>query len=485
MKPCVVVSAPSSSTGKTTVVCAILQLLCRRFKNVAAVKVGPDFIDPLFHRYIGGVRSGNIDLFFTEDKRAVDVFGRTTADSDFVVVEGAMGYYDGSSFGSDKASTFDVAKTLGAPVVLVLDVKGKALSLCAEINGFAAFRDQDGNRSMIRGVVLNRCSKMLYERLAPVIKSECGVEVLGYLEQNPEFEIPSRHLGLMTPESMTGLKEKLAVLCYFAEKTLDIDGIISLANAANYLESARIERKEPPLVKIAVARDEAFCFYYNENLALLEECGAELCFFSPLKNEPVPAGASALYIGGGYPQLFPTELTESRIAAASIKAFARRGCPVFAECGGFLYLQLLGLLHGSFENKKHLVRFGYIELTCTEDNFLCKRGDKIRGHEFHYFDTTENGEAFEAVKPDGRNWKCIQVSAPVDTMRAACCSGKPLFDKNIVAGFPHLYFPSNPDIARNFVNAAIAFDSYKTVAGGCGGCSKCASCPSAGSCKKD
>ena len=212
-----------------------------------------------------------------------------------------------------------------------------------------------------------------------------------------------------------------------------------------------------PTVRIAVAQDEAFCFYYRENTDLLKVCGAEIVPFSPLRDQSVPPNCHALYLGGGYPELFPVQLAENTAMLQSVRAFCRSGAPVFAECGGFLYLKLAGILAGTFQNTGHLVRFGYVTLTANEDTLLCKKGDTIRAHEFHYFDTSHNGKAFTAEKTNGRQWQCIESTVAVAEMHAVGCKKNALGAgelPNIVAGFPHLYFPSNPDFARNFVDAA-------------------------------
>ncbi|WP_191013714.1 cobyrinate a,c-diamide synthase [Treponema zioleckii] len=442
MIPSVLISAPTSSAGKTTLTCAFASFLKKNGHSPAVLKVGPDYIDPLFHSEISESLTGNLDLFFTPPQTVKNIFLRDTKDADFAIVEGAMGLFDGEGGSSVRASAFDVASVLGLPIVLVVDAAKKSLSLCAEIFGIIKFAEEESVKNqlslpqkkspIIAGVILNRASKTTYELLAPQIKKLCGLEVFGYLEDNPDFFVGSRHLGLVTPSDVEGIKEKILNLASSAEKTIDFKRIIDFAKKNT--ESSEdfcapsfcsvFESENSPackVVRIAVPRDRAFCFYYRENLSLLESFGAELCYFSPLKNEPLPKNCSGLYIGGGYPELFPAELSENKISANSVRAFCRSGAPVFAECGGFLYLQLLGLLPGSFENKNHLVRFGYVELVCNEDNFLLKKGEKIRGHEFHYFDTTQNGAAFTAKKVNGKTWECIQVASPLQVMRPSCC----------------------------------------------------------------
>ncbi|MCR5725536.1 MAG: cobyrinate a,c-diamide synthase [Treponema sp.] len=473
--PRIVISAPSSSSGKTTVVCALLQLL----ENCAAVKFGPDFIDPLFHSQVLNRPVGNIDLFFTDEERARQIFVHDTKGASFAVCEGAMGYYDGLG-GGIEASTYHASKALSCPVILVVDARGKSLSVCAEINGFASFREQNGDRSGIRGVILNRCSSGLYKTLSPMIEKECGIPAVGYLEENGVFAIKSRHLGLVTPDAVEDVQKKVELLADAFKKSVDVEKIRQIAlSSAPFYTSGMFDLMSDCIQKdttacIAYARDEAFCFYYRENLDLLASLGAKLIPFSPLHDSEVPEEASALYIGGGYPELFPLELSENTSMMASVRAFCRRGLPVVAECGGFMYLQLVGILPGTFHNTGKLVRFGYCTIKANEDTLLCKKGDVIRAHEFHYFDTTDNGSSCTASKANGKSWPCIKNTVPVPAMPASPCSAGQKRLPSVFAGFPHLYFPGNPDFARAFVERAALAAKQNAFRGGDG--SRCQGC---------
>ncbi len=466
------------------VTCALLGLL----PNAAGIKCGPDFIDPLFHAQVLKKKTGNVDLFFTDADRVRSIFVHDTKNADFVVCEGSMGFYDGAG-GGQAASAYECACALDCPVIFVVDVKGKSLSVCAEIKGYVAFRERNGDHSGICGVILNRCSKALYESLAPVIEKECGIRPLGFLEEHEDFALESRYLGLVTPDSVCDLQKKMDALFRATEKSIAIEEIKEIARSAAPLEAddslfgegqADSDDGKAVRPRIAVAKDEAFCFYYRENLDLLEAFGAELVFFSPLRDRLIPAGCQGLYIGGGYPELFPMQLAENTTMLESLRTFCRRGALVLAECGGFLYLQLAGVLKGTFENKKKLIRFGYVNLTAQTDTFLCKAGEEIRGHEFHYFDTTENGNAFAARKVNGKEWLCMQSVAAVANMHPARCQKAKEENASIVAGFPHLYFPSNPAFAAHFVDAAREYGKEKRGCGG--GCTACASCNSCASC---
>ena len=482
--PRVMISAPSSSSGKTITVCALLQLL----PDAAAIKCGPDFIDPLFHRTVLGRKTGTIDLFFSTEAEARALFAHDTAGAGVAVLEGAMGYYDGvtAAAPTTQASAFKTAQALHCPVVLVVDARGKSLSVCAEINGFASFRERDGDRSGICGVILNRCSAQLYQLLAPQIRTACGLPTLGHLDYHEDAAIPSRHLGLATPDTIDDVQTKLSTLAEAAAQTLDVAGIAALARSAPPLTcedftemfvrravdtTERVVETTTP--RIAYAYDEAFCFYYRENLDLLSALGAVVVPFSPLHDHQLPADCHALYLGGGYPELFPLLLADNTSMLKSIRAYARSGAPILAECGGFLYLQLAGVLPGTFSDTGHLTRFGYATLTANEDTLLCKKGEHIRAHEFHYFDTTTNGSAFTAAKPSGKTWQCmVNARAVADRPETGCrMHATKTQPPNIVAGFPHLYFPSNPRFAARFVQAAQNFAARS--AQGVVGCTNC------------
>lgn len=440
--PRVLLAAPKSGAGKTTVVCGLLQALVSRAMLPAACKCGPDYIDPLFHSEIIGARGCNLDLFFTGEDTARRLLLESAAGCGVAVLEGVMGYYDGLGGVTDRASAYHVAAATETPVVLILDARGASLSLCATLNGFRSFRAD----SRIAGVILNRCSEMQYQMLQKTMADECGVPVLGYLPSLPDCALESRHLGLVTAQEVDGLRDKLHLLAQTMEQTVDIDAILLLADSAPPLccEDAPTVPASSRAPVLAVAKDRAFCFYYRENLRLLEQLGAKLVFFSPLEDSALPQ-CDGLYLGGGYPELYAVRLSANTSMREHIRAAVAGGLPTFAECGGFLYLHdtlsdadgahpMVGIFPGDCQNTGKLRRFGYVTLTAKHDNLLCCAGDAIRAHEFHYFDSTLNGSDFTAKKPvSGRGWDCIHAT---DTL---------------FAGFPHLYFPANPEFARRFV----------------------------------
>lgn len=343
--PRVMISAYASGSGKTTVTCGILQALKNRGVDVAACKCGPDYIDPMFHKSAIGIFSKNIDLFFEQQEQCISLFKKHAKGRDIVVTEGVMGYYDGLSMTSDTASSYDVARTLKMPVILVLNAKGMALSVIAVLKGMIEYRDN----SNIQGVILNNVSKMVFDSIAPVIESELGIKALGYLPHDEDITIDSRHLGLVTPENIADIKNRLEKLSETVEETIDIYEILRIANTApelenddkyNYQIEADIEKYKQTLQekhfspRIAVAMDEAFCFYYQDNLDILQEFGCTLVPFSPLRDKKLPENIDGMILGGGYPELYAEELSRNESMLDSIKAALEDNLPCHAECGG-------------------------------------------------------------------------------------------------------------------------------------------------------
>lgn len=451
--PRIMIAAVSSGSGKTMVSCALMEALKQKGKIVSACKCGPDYIDPMFHREVLGIDSENLDLFFTEEKMLQKIFLQHVSESDIAVMEGVMGYYDGMTFGSETASSYEVAKTLKTPVILVVGCRGMSLSVLAVIKGMMEFRKD----SQIRGIILNRVSSMLYPRMKKMIEKglrEMGLEaqVVGYIPEDDVFGLDSRHLGLVTPDEISGLKEKMKRAGEMISQTVELGAVMSIAENAPEMDEDKevIYTAYHPkkTIKIGIARDEAFCFYYKENLRLLEKMGCELIPFSPIRDEKLPEGIRGLLLGGGYPEEYAKELAENQSMRESVKAWILEGSPCLAECGGFLYLHeqmqgsdgirypMAGVIAAEAVRKERLVRFGYVQIEAEINGNYLKKGEQIRGHEFHYWDSSDNGRDCLAVKPDGtRKWNCIHMR------------------ENLFAGYPHLYYYSNPVIAERFVDA--------------------------------
>lgn len=445
MTPRLLLGGTGSGCGKTTVTCALLQALVSRGLRVMAAKCGPDYIDPMFHSTLVGTESGNLDLFFTPPDRLRWLLREGSAGCALTVLEGAMGYYDGIALGS-RASAWELACATETPALLVLDGRGKGLSLCAELQGFLRFRED----SRIQGVLLNRVSPMLYPRMKAAIEETCGVTVYGYLPAMPECAVESRHLGLVTAGEIDGLRLRLARLGEQAERSIDLDGLCRLAASASPITGEAPALPGPVTGEpvIAVARDEAFCFYYRENLRLLEQLGGKLIYFSPLHEAGFPS-CDGLYLGGGYPELHLEGLGRNEGMRRAIAGAVRRGLPTVAECGGFLYLlqslegkdgttaPMCGVLPGRGYPTGRLQRFGYVTLTPQKDSLLFRAGEPVPAHEFHYWDAEAPGEGLRAEKPESRrSWRCGVTS------------------ETLYAGFPHLYFYGKPELALRFLQKA-------------------------------
>lgn len=437
------VAAPRSGSGKTTVTCALLRALQKRGLDPCAFKCGPDYIDPMFHRAVLGVESRNLDLFLSNETCVRALYARGCRGHGAAVVEGVMGYYDGLGGTSDRASAWHVADTLGIPALLVVRAKGASLTLAAEIRGLMGFRGD----SHIAGVLLNECPPKLYENLAPVLERETGAAVLGCLPPMEEARIESRHLGLRTAAEIADLDRRLDALADALEQRLDWAQFERLFDGEAPRFEMRSSTECDQKICIAAACDKAFCFTYAETLETLQNFGAELVPFSPLDDAALPDGIGGLYLPGGYPELYAGALSANTSMRESIAAAVRGGMPTVAECGGFLYLgaalcdeagrehPMAGVLPGKAANAGHLVRFGYQTLCAESDSLLLRAGERIPAHEFHYWDTTGCGDALR-VEKDGRGWRCGFAS---DTLYAA---------------FPHLYFAGRPELAKRFVEAA-------------------------------
>lgn len=449
--PRFMIGAASSGSGKTLVTCGMLQALINRGMKTSSFKCGPDYIDPMFHSKVIGAKSRNLDTFFTDENTTKYLFGKTASTTDISVIEGVMGFYDGLGGISVKASAYDLAKTIKAPVILVVNTKGMSISVLSVIKGFMEYK-KDSN---IKGVILNQMSKSLYPEIKKVIEQELKVPVVGYVPVVKDCIIESRHLGLVTPDEVADLSSKLNDLANIFEETIDIDKIIALANEAEELEYTKpsIPHIENEPV-VAVARDEVFCFYYEDNIELLKQIGAKIVEFSPLHDAHLPK-ADALILGGGYPELAAKKLSQNKTMLKDIHDAVKSNMPCIAECGGFMYLhnsmedmekvsyKMAGVIDGKAFKTDRLNRFGYIELTAQKDQLIAKEGTKVKGHEFHYFDSTACGDGFKAQKPLRKaNWECINGN---DTL---------------AAGFPHLYYYSNIEIAVEFLQAAC---KYKDV----------------------
>ncbi len=442
--PRIMLAAPASGSGKTLITCGILQALKNRRIRLSSFKCGPDYIDPMFHGRILGISSKNLDTYFTDEDMTRYLFAREAQKSDFSVLEGVMGYYDGIAGISLSASAYDVARVTKTPVILVVNAKGMSNSAVALIQGFLQFQKD----SQIAGVILNHTSAMLYPRLKEQIEEVLPVKVLGYVPTVSEYVIESRHLGLVTPNEIVDLQEKLESLAKVLEETIDLDSLLELGNQAKELsvQEPCLPEYRTQNIRIGIAKDEAFCFYYRDNLELLKRFGAELTYFSPIHDKKLPENLNGLIFYGGYPELYAKALSENKSMIQEIQNVLAGGMPYLAECGGFMYLHesmedmqgnaypMVGVIPGTAYKTPKLVRFGYITLEARKNTVLGKAGITCKGHEFHYFDSTGNGSDFIAKKPlSKRSWECIHGN------------------EKSIAGFPHFYYYSNPQMIVHYL----------------------------------
>jgi cobyrinic acid a,c-diamide synthase len=450
------VAAGSSGSGKTSFTCGLLKALRRRGLKPAAFKCGPDFIDPMFHRAVTGTPSSNLDLFLLDENTTRRLLAENSRGRDIAVMEGVMGLYDGLSGASDEASTWHIARATETPVILLEDCGKSSLTAAARIKGLVSFREPAQVRGRIRGVVLNRTGEKLCRELRPIIEGETGVPVLGFLPPLRDCAIESRHLGLVTAEEIPGLEEKIEKIAAALEASVDIDALLNIARSAPPLDAP--EQAAFPArpfnrgsLRIGVARDRAFCFYYEDGLELLRRLGAELIPFSPMADPALPPDLSGLYLGGGYPELHAKALAHNAAMRGSVREALAAGLPCIAECGGFMYLHqslddqegaawpMAGVLPGGCKKTSRLVRFGYAIYTARKDNLLCRAGETLRGHEFHYWESDDPGGAFLARKRSGAEWPAVVAA------------------ENLFAGFPHFHFCSNPAAAERFLEQCAAY----------------------------
>ena len=450
--PRILLAAGSSGSGKTLITCGLLEALVERGLKTASFKCGPDYIDPMFHSRVIGTKSRNLDTFFTGSEVTKYLLTRNVRDCEVAVMEGVMGFYDGVAGTTTRASAYDLAKVTDTPVILIVNSRGMSVSLAAYVKGFLEYKKD----SHIKGVIFNQMSPMLYPRMKKLLEEELGVAVLGYVPKVEDCVIESRHLGLVLPDEIPELKDRLHKLAGVLEETLDIDRILELAGEAPDLLDAKPEsvtdfRLSEP-VRIGVAEDEAFCFFYADNFRLLGEMGAEIVPFSPMEDKQLPDDLDGLLLYGGYPELNGKKLEQNTTMKDMIREKLKAGMPCMAECGGFMYLheemegmdgnfyQMAGVIPGKAYRTPKLSRFGYVTLTQKKPALGMEDFGEIPAHEFHYFDSENCGEDFHAAKPESkRGWDCIHGT---DTM---------------LAGFPHLYYYGNPEVPKAFLKKCLAY----------------------------
>ena len=446
--PRVVIAAPMSGSGKTTVVTGLLAAMRARGVKAQSYKIGPDYIDPGYHSLASGRPAHNLDTWLVSKERLADIFISTMADADVAVIEGVMGLYDGGKNGV--SSTAEIAKLLKAPVLLVVNAKSMGESAAALVMGFKQY-DPEVN---LAGVILNRLGSDTHRTMIEEALGRLDIPVFGAIKRNDAMTMPERHLGLVPVEENARERETVEEIGRVVGASVDIGRIVELAKSASPIEEGRgFSETEQIKARIAVARDEAFSFYYPESLAVLRQKGAEIVFFSPLHDKELP-DTDGLILGGGFPEMFAKELYENESMRASIKAAAEKGMPIYAECGGFMYLMrrvtdfdgnafpMLGVIPGEVVMNKKLQTVGYVSAEMERDTVLGTKGTVLRGHEFHFSSECEP----EAGADYPRAFTFRKTRNPVP-YAAGYAKG------NILGSYLHLHFAGAEDAAASFVTA--------------------------------
>ena len=456
----VMIAAGSSCSGKTMITCGLLRALKKRGLDLNAYKCGPDYIDPMFHSTVLEIESQNLDTYLSSDKDIKNILADSKNDN--AVIEGVMGIYDGMSVDSIKASCYDVASVTDTPIILVIDAKNAGRTVISHIKGILS----DDEKGLIKGIILNRISEGFYEKLRPVLLKELSdigygyIRLIGGIQKVNDIAFESRYLGLKLPSEIDDIREKIDSFSEILDKRCDIDAVIDIMRSATDIEY----QKEVMLTDltasndlpvIAVAYDEAFCFYYRQNLRLFERAGVKLEFFSPLHDQQIPKAACGLILGGGYPELYLESLSKNTSMLKSVKDAIDSGMPTIAECGGYMYLHslvrdrqgnpfsLVGVLEGECAYTGHLVRFGYMQVCDEQAKAFNTEIRGMRGHEFHYYDSTVSCDHLVKKPVSCAEWNAI------------------ICDERKLWGYPHFYYGSCSKIVKGFTEVAKDYSNGK------------------------
>ena len=445
--PRLIIAATQSGSGKTTITVGLLAALKNRGLDVQSYKVGPDYIDTGWHALACGKPSHNLDSYLVGADKLEKIFVDSSRGADLSLIEGVMGLYDGGRGGI--SSTAEISKLLDAPVVLVIDAKSMGTSAAAIALGFLEF-----DRAVkLAGVILNRIGSDSHRQMIVDALNNLGIKCFGAIKRNDEFTLPERHLGLV-PTSENRAVDAVKKICAAVEEQVDVDALIALAKNSLPFKKFPLRVEYCPVrVKIAVARDAAFNFYYDASLNVLKSFGAEIIFFSPLDDDHLPENIGGLIIGGGFPEMFAAQLEQNKNLRAEILNAANNGLPIFAECGGFMYLmsrlvdfkgksfEMCGVFDGAAVMTDRLYRIGYAEAEILRDCVLGRAGNKFRAHEFHFskpVDDTADEKIFHYTRTrTGEEYFAGAIK------------------KNVVASYLHIHFAGCPKLAENFVAACI------------------------------
>lgn len=451
----VVIAGTNSGVGKTTITIGIMAALKKRGYVVQGFKCGPDYIDPKFHTAITGRKSRNLDSWMLHKDIVHDIFIDASIGADISIIEGMMGLYDGRSPDCNEGSTAEISVLLEAPVILIVDISSIARSAAAIVKGYQMFDPA----VKIGGVILNQAGSVgHYEICKLAIEQECDIPVLGYILKDDVLKIRERNLGLVPAIERGELNTFFETVSSIMEKQIDLDKLLAISIQPSLKKKTSLfTKKEEECVTIAVAYDEAFNFYYEENLKMLQLHGARLKYFRPLRGEAIPDDVDGLYIGGGFPDEYLETLTSFRKNNSKLKTLIENGLPVFAECGGFMFLcesittvngetfPMVGIIPGKIRMMPTLQAIGYREVTALYDSVILKAKEKAFGHEFHY-------SIFEELQPMNKVYHS-------KGLRKEGYEGFHL--DNVTAGFTHIHFASNQNIPKRFIQVCKKYQSSK------------------------
>lgn len=441
----ILIGATSSGCGKTTITSGIIKALSDRGMKIQPYKVGPDYIDTSYHKLAAGITSRNLDNFILDTQEIKKIFSKNSKDVDISVVEGVMGFYDGYQADSDYCSTASMAKILDCPAILIIDGKGMASSAAAIVKGFKEF-DKDVR---LEGVIINNIgSDSHYNILKEAIEKNVEIKVLGRIPNVSEISLPSRHLGLVLGTEIEDAKEKVEKMAELVNKHIDIEKLLEIASDVSKLPEISTEKKHKTNVKLGLALDKAFNFYYEDSLDILRDLGVEIINFSPLTDSSIP-DCHGLYFGGGYPEIFASELSSNTSMRESIKKAYQANMPIYGECGGLMYLgeslvdlegneyKMAALLKGKSKMTKGLKRFGYSKGVLLEDTIIGTKGQEVKGHEFHH-------STFETDLKPVYEMQKVRYDNKVDRWAGGYKS------KNTFASYLHTHFCSDYNLAYKF-----------------------------------
>jgi len=452
--PRIVIAGTSSNVGKTTIVAGLIAALRSQGLVVQPFKCGPDYIDPSYHERAAGRPCRNLDTWMLDDRQLLEGFSRACSDADIAVIEGVMGLFDGSNWDDERGSTAQIAKLLGAAVLLVVDISGAARTAAVGVLGCQHFDPEVA----LRAVALNFAGSQTHARgCAAAVEKATGLPTLGWLPRDVRLRVPERHLGLIPGGEHSNTEALIAELAVEVSRHFDLDAIRTIAEATDALPMATAiastGHRSGSRPVLAVARDAAFCFYYPENLELLERAGAAIEFFSPLAGERPSARAAGVYVGGGYPELHGPALAANDGLWRSLHELHARNAPIYAECGGFMVLMqaladrdghrwpMAGLLPGVAQMSNKLAALGYRHATALRSNLLADAGETLRGHEFHY----SNWICEEALDETASAWRVRGSRGATTTQVTGYSRG------NLLASYLHIHFGQDPAIAERFV----------------------------------